>query len=111
MKKKITIKQTLKNTHSTVDELYEQYHDGMNNYHDNAEKILWVVNQLSKEKQDVFYLYAEYNSLRKVAQECSICYVNVKKIIDEIKQLVKDCKINDFDDNYISLRKEDNYDN
>lgn len=102
--KKIKIKQQLKHSHETIDNIYEQYYDNQNDYGNTAERILFIINQLPIEEQDIFYLYAEYNSYRKVGDEVNISYVSVKKIIDKIKQRIKECKINDFDNNYINKR-------
>jgi len=104
------IKTKLIHTHSTVDELYEQYHDGGNEYTNIAEKILFVINQLPKFEQDIFYLYAEYNSLRKVADEVNICYVSVKKIMDNIRKQIDNVKINKFGEFYILIKEEVNND-
>lgn len=98
------IKETLKHTHETIDNIYEQYYDGQNNYSDTSEKILYIVNQLPLFEQDVFYLYCEYNSLRKVADETNVTRMTIKKIIDKIKQLVAECNVDDFSMNYISKR-------
>jgi hypothetical protein len=100
--KKIKFKQKLKHTHEKLDDIYEQYFDGQNNYTEQSECILFIISQLSIEEQNIFYLYAEYNSLRMVADECNISYVKVKMIIDKIKKMVKELDINDFYKNYIN---------
>lgn len=100
------IKPTLKHTHETIDNIYEQYYDGQNIYSDNSEKILYIVNQLPQFEQDVFYLYCEYNSSRKVADETNVTRTTIQNIINKIKQLVLDCEVVDFSTNYISKGKE-----
>lgn len=96
------IKQTLTHTHETIDDIYEQYYDGQNQYSEVSEKILYVVNQLTVFEQDVFYLYCEYNSLRKVADETNVSHEYVNRIIKKIKNMVKECNVDNFSSIYIS---------
>ena len=81
--------------------MYMQYYDGHNNYKDDAIKILYVVNQLPKFEQDVFYLYAEYNSLRQVADETNVSRQTICTIMNKIKVMVKLTKLDDIEDYYI----------
>jgi septation ring formation regulator EzrA len=99
------IKEKLTHTHETIDCLYEQYYDNQNNYSDVSEKILYIVNQLPVFEQDVFYLYAELHSFRKVADNTNVSRTIIKKIIDSIKLKVKECKIDDFEHNYINNKR------
>jgi len=93
MKRKV-LNTKLLHTHEDIDDIYSQYYDGYNDFSEQSEKILFVINQLPKFEQDVFYLYSEYNSLRKVSDDVNINYVSVKKIMDRIRQDVNNCIIN-----------------
>ena len=95
------IKDTLTNTHENLDDLYAQYYDSEMSYR--AEKALWVINTLPKFEQDCFYLYAEYCSFRKVAEETNVSHQTVKNIIDAIKNKVEettDEEFNNYRKNY-----------
>lgn len=89
------IKDTLTNTHENLDDLYAQYYDSEMSYR--AEKVLFVINnKLTKFEQDCFYLYAEYCSFRKVAEETNVTHQTIKNTIDLIKQKVEETTDEEF---------------
>ena len=51
---------------------------------------------LSAPDRYIFCLYAEFQSLRKVAAALGISYGSTKKIINDIKQQIKDALPKDF---------------
>lgn len=94
------INPVLKHTHSTIDEIYEQYYEDADSS-EVIDKILYVVNSLDVFEQNVFYLYCEYNSLRKVADETNVSRTTVLNIINKVRDLIQNCSIDNFSNFYI----------
>ena len=90
MRKKLTINKKLVNTWEHIDDIYEGYHDQLNNYSPQTEKILEYINSLPEVEIDIWFLYCEYNSYRMVSEETNYSYNKIQKIINKIKKEVKD---------------------
>jgi hypothetical protein len=58
------------------------------------------------EEQDVFYLYAEYGSIRKVAEETNAGRGKIGSIINDIKERVRKVDNDKFFKNYILTNRD-----
>ena len=85
---------TLINTWETYDNIEKQYNDVDSNLSDDTELIVNYINSLEDFNRKVFYLYTEYNSYRKVADE-----TNRSK--DVIMQIIRDIRIDILSKKYI----------
>ena len=85
---------TLINTWETYDNIEKQYNDVDSNLSDDTELIVNYINSLDDFNKKVFYLYTEYNSYRKVADE-----TNRSK--DVIMQIIRDIRIDILSKKYI----------
>lgn len=79
--KSVKIFYPLKNSYHTLRKIEEQFNEKM------TERGQSIVKKINKEKhRDLFYLYAEYKSLRKVSEETNINKETVRKLVNEIKK-------------------------
>ena len=83
---------TLINTWETYDNIEKQYNDVDSNLSDDTELIVNYINSLEDFNRKVFYLYTEYNSYRKVADETNRSKDVIMQIIRELQQDIKQKK-------------------
>ena len=93
MTKKTTNKRTvnpeLVNTWETLENIERQYTDVDNNLSEESALIIEYINNLDEFSRKVFYLYTEYNSYRKVAEETSRGKDVISQVIRTIQQDIK----------------------
>lgn len=82
----------LTNTWETYDNIEKQYNDTDSNLSDDTELIVKYINSLDDFKRKVFYLYTEYASYRKVADETNRSKDVIMQIIRELRQDIKQKK-------------------
>ena len=87
-----TVNSTLINTWETYENIEKQYNDVDSNLSDDTELIVKYINSLDDFKRKVFYLYTEYNSYRKVADETNRSKDVIMQIIRELRQDIKQKK-------------------
>ena len=83
----IKIKEELTQTWETKDKVIEQFYE--DDISDTQEIILYILKKFPETERQIFLLYSEYNSYRKVAKETNISYGTIKTIIDKIKKEIK----------------------
>ena len=91
----MSINDTLKNSHHTIEMIVQQFIDDRNmNVFNNkkTEIIIDYIQTLTKTDRYLIYLFVEYGSMRKVAEETDMSHVTVsKKLNNIIKQLRQIC--------------------
>lgn len=74
------------NTWETMEMIEEQYVTQDAVLRKENSKIVDYINSIPEFERQVFYLYAEYNSYRKVAQETNVGKDYIAKIIKNLKK-------------------------
>lgn len=73
----------------TIDGIVSDYYDNRDIKNDNTYKFLNYLKSINKFEQQVFLLYAENKSYRKVSKETNIGYGTVATIVNKIKNELK----------------------
>lgn len=80
------INENLKNSDTTLTKLTEEYEYSLNNNeYDLTDNVYDYISTLNDFDKKVIFLYAEYKSLRKVAEETNFSVMKIKTIIDKMK--------------------------
>lgn len=81
-----TVNSNLVNTWETLDKIEAQYIDSDIEISETSASIIEYINNLDEFSRKVFYLYAEYLSYRKVAEETNVGKDIIRQTILEIKK-------------------------
>ena len=74
----------------TFDNIIAQYYDGLDIYDERTEKILNYLNELPDIERELFLLFAEFGSYRKVAVQTNRSHAYIGGIIKKVqKDIIK----------------------
>ena len=77
-------------SHETFDNIIAQYYDGLDIYDERTEKILNYLNELPDIERELFLLFAEFGSYRKVAVQTNRSHASIGNIIKRVqKDIIK----------------------
>lgn len=80
------INSELKNTWESYDKIEEQYTAIDSRLSDESKQLMAYLDTLPKFEKQVFILYTEYSSYRKVGEEADVSKDTVGKIVNKIKK-------------------------
>ena len=91
MKKQTNIKinQKLKNTWETLEKIEQQFYDDLPTIDEKYEYMLEYIKRLTDFQQKIWWLYCEYNSVRKVSEETNVKHITIFNHIKQIKSELK----------------------
>jgi len=77
-------------TWEKFDDIISQFYDGFNIHNENTDKILNYLNKLDETDRNIFLLFAEFGSYRKVAIQTNRSHTYIGKLIKDIKNEIVD---------------------